>query len=123
MFGGGVTVAVLVSEKLAGVVIPATEAVTVYGPPTVPLAVNVLAVATPAPLVVAVVVTVPLANVPLAPVPGAVNTTLTPDSRFPPLSFTAAASSVPNAVLIVALCGVPAVAVTLAGVPVVFVSE
>jgi hypothetical protein len=97
-------------------------AVTVYGP-AVPLAVKVLAVATPELFVVAVVVAVPFANVPLAPVLGAVNTTLTPDSRFPPLSFTVAASSVPNAVLIVALCGVPAVAVIEAGVLAVLVSE
>jgi hypothetical protein len=60
----------------------------------------------------------PPAKVPLAPVAGAVKVTLTPETRLPPLSFTVACNAVPNAMLIVALCGVPAVAVSMGGVPV-----
>ena len=47
-------------------------------------------------------------NVALAPPAGAVNVTVTPLSKLPPLSFTVACSAVANAVLTVALCGVPA---------------
>jgi hypothetical protein len=86
----------------------------------VAFAVNTADVATPLLLVVAVFT--PPANVPLAPVAGAVNVTVTPDTGLPPLSFTVATSGAPNAVLIAALCGVPLVAVTLAGDPAVFVS-
>jgi hypothetical protein len=64
----------------------------------------------------------PPANVPLAPAPGAVNVTLTPGTRLPKLSFTVACNAVPNAVLIVALCGVPPVAVMEAAGPAMFVS-
>jgi hypothetical protein len=46
-----------------------------------------------------------------------VNVTLTPGSGLPPLSVTVACNAVPNAVLIVALCGVPLVAVIEAGGP------
>jgi hypothetical protein len=84
--------------------------------------VNVVAIATPEVLVV-VVYEEPLTNVPLAPVAGAVKVTLTPETGLPLLSCTVACSAVPNAVLIVALCGVPAVAVTLAADPAVLVSE
>jgi hypothetical protein len=87
------------------------------------LAVNVVAVAMPEEFVVAVVVVVPFANVPLAPALGAVKVTLTPETGLPPLSFTVACKAVANAVLIVALCGVPAVAVMLAAAPAVLVSE
>jgi hypothetical protein len=79
------------------------------------------AVATPWALVVAVF-TAP-ANVPLAPLVGAVNVTVTPLIGLLPVSFTMAWSWVANAVLIVALCGVPAVAVMLAGAPAKFVRE
>jgi hypothetical protein len=44
-----------------------------------------------------------------------VKVTVTPFTGLPPASFTVACSGVASAVLIVALCGVPAVAVTLAG--------
>jgi hypothetical protein len=81
------------------------------------------AVATPLAFVVAVVTFVPFANVPPAPVLGAVNVTVAPLTRFPPLSFTVACRAVGNAVLIAMLCGVPAVAVTLAGGPARLVSE
>jgi hypothetical protein len=81
------------------------------------LAVNTGAVATPLLLVVAVAVAPVPANVPLAPLAGAVNVTVTPLKGLLPASFTVACSAVVNAVLTVALCGVPAVAVTLAGAP------
>jgi hypothetical protein len=80
------------------------------------LAVSVGAVATPLLLVVAVAVADPL-NFALAPLLGAVKVTVTPLTRFPPLSFTVACRAVANAVLMVMLCGVPALAVTLAGAP------
>ncbi len=107
---------VFVSEKLAGVATPATDAVTLYGPPAVAFAVNVAEVATPLAFVVAVFT--PPAKVPLAPLPGAVNVTNTPLTGLFPASRTVACSCVANAVLIVALWGVPAVAVMLAGGPV-----
>ena len=108
---------IFVSEKLAGVATPTTDAVTVYGPPAVPLAVNG-ADATPDPLVAIVMVTVELLNNPLAPLFGAVNVTFTPDTGLLPASVTVTAGALPNAVLIAALCGVvPAFAVTVLGVP------
>jgi len=86
------------------------------------LAVNTADTATPLALVTAVLI--PPANVPLAPVcAGAVNVTVTPETGLLLASFTVACSVLANAVLIVALCGVPLVAVTLAGVPEVFVRE
>src|SRR5712691_11650599 len=112
---------VFVSEKLAGVATPATDAVTLYGPPAVAFAVNVAEVATPLALVVAVFT--PPAKVPLAPLVGAVNVTNTPFTGLFPASFTVACSCVANAVLIAALCGVPAVAVMLAGAPARLVNE
>ena len=81
-----------------------------------PLAVNVAAVATPLAFVVAVVT--PPAKVPLAPLVGAAKVTVTPLSRLFAASRTVACSAVAKAVLMVALCGLPAVAVTLAGGPV-----
>jgi hypothetical protein len=79
------------------------------------LAVNIFAVAMPEALVVAVFT--PPAKVPLAPLDGAVNVTVTPLTGLLKGSFTVACSCVANAVLIVALCGVPAVAVMLDGLP------
>jgi hypothetical protein len=84
------------------------------------LAVSGGAVATPLALVVEVAVA-ELPNVARAPLLGAVSVTVTPLSRFPPLSFTVACNAVANAVLMVALCGVPAPAVMLAGTPSLFV--
>ena len=79
-------------------------------------AVKMADVATPLPFVEAVFT--PPANVPLAPVcAGAVNVTVTPASRFPPISFTVAFKVAPKGVPTVALCGVPPVAVTEAGGP------
>jgi len=87
----------------------------------VEFAVNVAEVATPLEFVTAVFT--PPANVPLAPLAGALKVTVTPLTGFPPPSFTVATRGAANAVLIVALCGVPLVAVMLAGVPAVFVRE
>src|SRR5258708_3489738 len=111
----------LVNAKLAGVETPATEAVTLYGPPTVLLAVKIAAVATPCALVVAVFT--PPANVPLAPLAGAVKVTITPLTGLFAASFTVACKAVANAVLMVALCGVPAVAAMLAAALARLVSE
>jgi hypothetical protein len=83
--------------------------------------VNAVEEATPLALVVAVVVFVPFTKVPLAPVVGAVNVTTTPPTGFEFLSNTVATRGAANAVSIVALCGVPLVAVIDAGVPAVFV--
>ena len=86
------------------------------------MAVNAGAVATPLLFVTPVPLAVPVpANVPLAPFPGAVNVTVTPLNALPLASFTVACSPVVNAVFTVALCGVPAVAVTLAAAPALFV--
>src|ERR1039458_7717279 len=86
----------------------------------VEFAVNTDALATPLALVVAVTTVpplVPLANVPLAPLDGAVNVTVAPLTRLPPLSFTVACRFVEKATVTAAVCGVPAVAVILAGSP------
>src|SRR6202051_4100295 len=108
--------AVLVRAKLAAVETPDTDAATLYGPPAMLLAVNVAEVATPLAFVIAVFT--PPANVPLAPVcTGAVNVTVTPETRLLLASFTVAFNAVVNAVLMVAVCGVPAVAVMLAADP------
>jgi len=87
------TVAVLVKAKLADVVAPDVEAVTLYAPSVV-LAVNAEDVTTPLAFVVSVSVAVPWANVPLAPVDGAVKVTETPLAGDP-LDKTVA-ESVPN---------------------------
>ena len=109
------TEAVLVREKLAEVPTPETAAVTVYGPPAVALAVKIAAVATPDALVVAVFT--PPANVPLAPLAGAAKVTVTPLTGLLKESLTVACSCAANAVLTVALWGVPAVAAMLAAEP------
>jgi len=108
---------VLVRVKLAGVVTPETLAVTLYEP-VVELAVIAEDVATPLALVTAVF---PLTKVALAPEPGTAKVTVIPLTGLFPASFTVTWSADPNAVLITALCGVPAVAVIDAGVPTVFV--
>jgi hypothetical protein len=114
--------AVFVSEKFT-VVNPVDTAVTVYGPPAVAFAVNG-AEATPDAFVATVMVAVVLLKAPLAPLPGAVNTTLTPDTGLLNESFTVTASAFVNAVLTVAVCGVvPAFAVIALAAPAAFVSE
>src|SRR5262252_3147288 len=109
------TLGVFVSEKFAGVETPETDAVTVYGPPVTLFAVKTAAVATPEAFVVAVVT--PPANVPLAPLPGAAKVTTAPLTGLLNESLTVACNCVANAVFTVALCGVPAVAVIVAGTP------
>jgi hypothetical protein len=110
--------AVLVSAKLADVETPATLAVTVKLPAWV-LAVNTVDVATPDEFVVAVFAP---ANLPEAPLLGAVNVTVTPLTPLPPEFFTVTTSGLANVVLMVALCGVPLVAVIDATVPAMLVS-
>ena len=84
-------------------------------------AVKTAAVATPEAFVVAVFT--PPANAPLAPLAGAVNVTVTPLTPLPKESLTVACSCVANAVLTVALCGVPAVGVMVEAAPARFVRE
>jgi hypothetical protein len=110
------TTAVLVSEKFT-VVRPAAAAVTTYGPPAAPFAVNGAA-ATPAAFVGTTIVAVLLLNNPDAPDPGAVNVTFTPATGLLPASFTVTANAVGNGVLTAVDCGVvPAFAVIVVGVP------
>src|SRR6266852_4856725 len=88
----------LVNEKLAEAA-PVALDTTLYGPPAVAFAVNVVDVATPLPFVGgAVVVAVPFANVPLAPLPGAVKVTTTPLTGLFPASVTVATIGAVNAV-------------------------
>src|SRR5690242_11494628 len=100
-----------VSEKFAEVA-PGTLATTLYGPPAVAFAVNVVDVATPLALLTAVFVPV---NVPLAPLGGAVNVTVAPLTGLFPASVTVATKGAPNVVLIAALCPEPLVTATFAG--------
>jgi len=83
--------------------------------------VKTAAVATPEAFVVAVFT--PPANVPLAPLPGAANVTVTALTPLPKESLTVAWSCVAKAVLMEALCGVPAVALILAADPARLVRE
>src|SRR5579862_9891530 len=112
----------LVSVKFAGEATPATEAVTVSCP-AIPFAENVVEAATPLAFVsTAVLLTLaPLgsAKVPLAPLAGAVKTTTALLTGLFPLSRTVTCNGVANGLLIPALCGVPPVALTAAGAPVV----
>ena len=84
---------------------------------------NTADVATPLTLVTATFTFSPPMNVPLALLTGAVNVTVTPLTALPPASFTIACSGVAKAMLTVVLCGVPPVAVIVAGAVAVFVSE
>ncbi len=97
----------MVNWKVA-LALPAV-AVTVYGPPTVALAVTV-ALATPDALVVAVMVVIP------APLAGPAKVTVTPLIGLLLASFTVTDNGFVNAVLICALCPLPEFAVTEAGV-------
>jgi hypothetical protein len=81
----------------------------------VEFAVNIADVATPEELVIAVFT--PPVKLPDAPVPGDAKLTLTPLTAFPPESFTVALSGAAKAVLTVAVCGVPPVAIIEAGLP------
>jgi hypothetical protein len=108
-----------VKAKEAGVARPATDAVTVYGPPDVALAVKAGEVATPEALVctVAVMLGGVTANVPLAPDAGAVNVTLAPEIRLPLASFTVATNGRLKAAPTSALWPPPEVAVIVPGAP------
>ena len=66
-------------------------------------------------------VAVPADRPALAPDPGAAKVTTTPPTGLLFASRTVACSAAENAVLAVAVCGVPAVAMTEAGAPAVFV--
>jgi hypothetical protein len=103
--------------KLAGVETPGAVAVTMYGPPTVALAVKTDEVALPVESVVSVSVAVPFKNVPLAELAGAVNVTVTPLTAFEELSSTVATNGAGNGVLMSVLCGVPLVAVIVPAEP------
>ena len=105
-------------EKGAWVPTPVTPAFTVKGP-VMALAVKVADVAIPEALVVAVA-TLP-AKDPLAPLVGAVKVTVWLPTGLPKVSFTVATSGLVNAVLMMALCGVPPVAAMDAAAPAVFV--
>jgi hypothetical protein len=102
------------SAKLAGVPTPAAAADTVNAP-ALPFAVKTADVATPAAFVVAVLI--PPVNDPLAPLPGAVNVTSTPLTGLLLASLTVATNGAAKAVLIVAFCGVPLVALIDAAAP------
>jgi hypothetical protein len=69
------------------------------------------------------VVLTPPVNVPLAPLGGAVNITATPLIGLPFASVTVTSKGIANAVSVAALCGVPHVVVTEAGVLVIFVES
>src|SRR5690348_17428959 len=102
-----------VSEKFAEVA-PGTLATTLYGPPAVPFAVNVVDVATPLALLTAVFVPV---NVPLAPLGGAVDVTVAPLTGLFPASVTVATNGAANAVLIAAPSPAPPLPTPLAARP------
>ena len=110
----------MVRANVAPAETPATFAVTLYGPPCIRLATNGVD-ATPEVLVVTVTVC-GAPKYPVAPLVGAVNVTGTPLTALPPASFTVADSAVANGSPAAALCGVPPVAVMLAGGPGVLVS-
>jgi len=80
------------------------------------LAVNAGALAIPLEFVATLAVNAPL-KLPLAPLPGVVNVTVCPVTGLPPESVTLACSTVAKTVLMVALCGVPPLAFTLAAAP------
>ena len=86
-----------------------------------PFAVSVGAVAIPLVFVLTTAVA-PVVNVALTPLVGAMKVTGVPTTILPNASFTIACSAVAKAVFTNAFCGVPAVAVTVAAVPAVFVT-
>ena len=101
----------MVRAKVAGVDAPVAVAVTLYGPPAVVLAVQVIE-ALPLASVVAVVAD----GVQLAPVAGTAKVTVTPLSAVP-FDVTFATSEFANAAPTVALCGVelPAAVIAIVG--------
>lgn len=87
------------------------------------MAVKVLAVASPAAFVTALVVRVALANVPEAPEAGAVKVTVAPGTGLPAASLTSATSAAGKAFATVPVCGEPEEMTVLAAAPAVIVSE
>src|SRR5438132_14126066 len=81
------------------------------------LGLDVCAVVIPLEHVLALAAVDLLEALPIAPLSGAVKVTLAPLTGLPQKSFTVVCSAVANAVLMVVLCVVPAVAVTLVGEP------
>src|SRR5262245_31003978 len=102
--------------KRAGGTDPPKLAVARYAP-ALPLAVNVGAVATPEPLVMAIAVVWLPGNVPLGPLAGTENVTATPLTGLLVESLTVACKEVPKLVLTSALCELPPVAEMKTGVP------
>jgi hypothetical protein len=86
-------------------------AVTAYLPAIV-LALKICEVAMPLALLTAVL---PQAKVPLAPLIGALNVTSTPETGFDEASRTVATNGFTKFLVTVAVCGVPLVAVMVAG--------
>jgi hypothetical protein len=113
--------ALFVRAKEAGLLTSVADAVTVYGPPAVALAVKVGEVATPEALVCTVALIPPPANVPLAPEVGELNVTLAPETGLLFASITVATNGFPKACLTCAVWPPPEVAVMLPGGPGVFV--
>jgi hypothetical protein len=109
-------VEVFVKLNVAGLVTPATVALTTYDPAT-PLAVA-LTLARPALLVIAEA----LDRIALAPDDGAEKVTVTPETGLPPASVTVTCSGVVKALFMAADCVVPPVAVIMAAEPVVLVN-
>jgi hypothetical protein len=101
----------LVSTKPGLVVRVFALAVTEYFPETV-LALKICEVAIPLALVIAVF---PQEKVPLAPLVGGLNVTSTPETGFEELSSTVATRGFAKFLVTVALCGVPPVALMVAG--------
>lgn len=83
------------------------------------MAVNVPDVAIPEALVTAVLEG---EKAPLAPLIGALKETLAPFTGLPPASFTCTTRGAAKAVFAAALCGVPLIAIMVAGGPALFVS-
>jgi hypothetical protein len=96
----------LVSEKLAFVATPETDAVTRYGPPKTLLATRSGALAWPEALVMAVAAAEE-ANNPLGPDEGAENVTVNPGSGLPNRSVTVATRGLENAALMRVVCPPP----------------
>jgi hypothetical protein len=118
---GVAAAATFVSENVT-VVRPLAAALTVYGPPVSPFAVNAAA-ATPDALVITVIVVALLAKTPDGPLLGAVNVTLTPATGALPASLTVTARACAKAVFTAADCGVvPAFAAMDDAIPDVTVS-
>src|SRR5260370_1213493 len=90
--------------------IPLPLAMTLYGPPGIPFAVNTGDVATPLPLMATLVMITLPGNVPLAPLAGAVSVTRSPETGSPKAPLTVSNKGELKAGVMTVLCGVPLVA-------------